>query len=69
MVDGGESGNDREGINGVQDCFNPARNIGLLMSSIPSMRRGKDNDEDYKDKEECGIKVDQEEQDVVVCQL
>ena len=32
MVDGGESGNDREGINGVQDCFNPARNIGLLMS-------------------------------------
>ena len=32
MVDGGESGNDRVGINGVQDCFNPARNIGLLMS-------------------------------------
>ena len=32
MVDGGESGNDREGINGVQDCFNPARNIGPLMS-------------------------------------
>ena len=39
MVDGGESGNDREGINGVQDCFNPARNIGLLMSLILFLRK------------------------------
>ena len=69
MVDGGESGNDREGINGVQDCFNPARNIGLLMSSIPSVRRGDDNDDDNEEKGECDNNGDQEEQDIVVCQL